>query len=262
MTLDRYNHSEAGDAARAEAPAPEERAAWLARRGVRRLIVAGAGLLIFAAPALAVTQPWSPAMSRPNIDKPVSTSAAPVASQARDALAVLRRPQAQADRDGAEPLLRTVGVGNQLDGVQTSDVRALPGRWALVPVTTARTGPASVASNQICITNGELIGCAPASGMKDHGTAVAMAAADRSTYAGLVPDGVTRVRFVPKRGSAVEGEVTSNFYTLTVPGTEPAQSVPAPPGYSGGRTIPGPTMPLDGSIELVDTSGRVVGPAG
>jgi hypothetical protein len=258
MMLYRFKHTKPQAPAPGASTAHDEGTAWPAPGGVRRLAIAAAALLTFATPALAVTHPWNPATARPNIDQPVAPSAIPVASAARNVLAVLRRPQTQEDRDKAGPLLRAVGMGNQLDGVQTSDIRVLPERWALVPVTTVRMGSESSASGQLCITDGEVIGCSAATGIADHGTAIATADVDGSTYTGLVPDGVSRVRFLPKEGPSVERDVTSNFYTLSVAATEPTQPVQAPPGYTGGRTIPGPTAPLQGSIEWLDATGKVV----
>jgi hypothetical protein len=95
-------------------PAPGYQPQGIARRsrpGARQLLLAGLALLVLAAPAAAILQPWDPQASRPGIDPPITSTHTPVVASATDVLAVLRRPQTAADRSAATPLIKTVGAG-------------------------------------------------------------------------------------------------------------------------------------------------------
>ncbi|MBJ7330661.1 MAG: hypothetical protein JHC95_12250 [Solirubrobacteraceae bacterium] len=176
-----------------------------------------------------------------------------------DTLAVLRREQTETDRSKAAPLLKA--IGDQVDGVQTAGIRSLSPGWALVPVKRVYTGPDQVSNDELCITNGALIACAPAAATNATGVALITANPKATKFRGLVPDKVTSVRFVPADGrKPTMGAVTSNFYSLMVAGGADPGRVKAPPGYKGGDTIPGPPMPLQGRIEWLNESGEAVGP--
>jgi hypothetical protein len=58
-------------------------------------------------------------------------------------------------------------------------------------------------------------------------------------------------------GAPVEVAVQSNFYALSVPEIAPPRRVEAPDGSS---TIPGPPMPIEGTLDWLDGDGRVIGP--
>jgi hypothetical protein len=228
--------------------------------GPRRGVVVGLAALAVAAPALAITQPWNPELSRPGIDDSVKTDSSPVSASAREALEVLRRPQTPEDRAKTAPLLTTVGAGNQVDGVQTASIRLLADGMALVPAKTVGTGPSTTSKDQLCLTDGKSITCGSANSVGTSGITGIAASRTRTRYTGLVPDGVARVRFTPRTGGVAEVAVSSNFYSLSVPQTAPPRMIDAPEGFDGPSRIPGPPMPVAGTIEWLDENGHVVGP--
>lgn len=227
----------------------------LRRRGLMALVA----VVVVAAPALAITEPWNPTIGRPNIDGPVTSDRSPVAAAATDVLAVLRRPQTAADRDGAAPLLKGI-VGSQIDRVQTASIRLLADGWALVPATAVQAAPGRSVGEQICFTNGRSTTCGSARGLSSTGIAGSEATATATTFTGLVPDGVARVRFVGRDGSTKEVAVASNFYELVVDEIAPPRMIDAPKGYDGPARIPGPPLPVAGVTEWLDANGTVVGP--
>lgn len=239
---------------------------WWRRRGP----LAGVLALLVAAPALAITQPWSPTLGRPGIDPPVTTDGSPVLAQAREVLAVLRRPQTAEEREQAAPLLRGI-VGGQVQGVQTDAIRALRDGWALVPARRVRNGPSSTAPDQLCVTDGTTIGCGAARTVRTLGVGGVGASSTATTFNGLVPDGVARVRFTAAGGRETGGSdppvsreaaVASNFYVLVVPQVAPPRTIDAPEGWEGPSRIPAPPTPVRGTITWLDAEGRVVGPRG
>jgi hypothetical protein len=259
----RRDEIDVGRLARSSRGRPASRSRGLAAswpRLGRRGLVVSLGVFAIAGPALAVVQPWSPVLSREGIDGPVSTDSTPVVAEARDALAVLRRPQSDEDRKTAGPLVAAVGMGNQIDGVQTDSIRALAAGWALVPAKRVKTGPAETSDDELCITDGQAIGCSPASAVREHGVGVRLATTTHTSLSGVVPDAVARVRFIPAEGTATEVPAESNFYSLSVPKTAPSPPVSAPAGYDGPSVIPGPPMPVGGTIQWLDRQGRVIGP--
>ena len=153
-------------------------------------------------------------------------------------------------------------MGNQIDGLKLDAVRALPHGWALAPADSLRSGPGKVTRDQICVTNGAVIGCSPAAGTAAHGTAIAQAVGSGSLFVGLVPDGVTEVRFVGIADGTTEAPVESNFYVLTVEGLAPPTKVPPPPESSDRALIEGPDTPVQGEVQWLDAKGNVVGPKG
>jgi hypothetical protein len=230
---------------------------WLGRRG----LVAAIAILLLAAPAVALVGPWHPILERSGVDRPVAVDSSAVSAQAPDALAVLRRPQTDDDRKRTAPLLTTVGAGNQVDRVQTDGIRSLADGWALVPAQSVKTGPSTTSGNALCLTNGRAIGCSPASSIRTQGVGLLSADSTHTSLAGVVPDAVARVRFRPATGTSVTAEVASNFFSLSVAQTAPSGTVKAPPGYSGPSTIPGPPMPVQGTLQWLDSDGQVIGPA-
>lgn len=243
-----------------EAPSRSRRLSFGRPRsiGVRRGLLVGFAALGLAAPALAVVQPWNPVLGRPSVDGPVASDSTQVARSAVDVLAVLRRPQSAQDRTDAAPRLQA--IGNQIDNVQTASIRALTGEWILVPANTVQTGSAQTTSEQLCITNGDVVACGPAATVSQSGVGLRGATKSGTTLVGLVPDGVARVRFTPATSKAVEVDVQSNFYAVSVPETAPAASVNAPKGYDGPTTIPGPPTPIEGTVDWLSNDGQVVGP--
>lgn len=230
------------------------------RFGPHRGVVVSLAALAIAAPALAITRPWNPVLSRTGIDGPVSTDPSPVISSARKALGVLRRPQTTEDRQRTAPLVKVIGAGNQVAGVQTEFIRSVADRWALVPAKSVTTGPSSTASDQLCLTDGTSIACGPASSVGTTGITALSATTTETRYAGLVPDGVARVRFTTKTGARETAEVASNFFSLNVSEVAPPRMIDAPPGFEGPSRIPGPPTPVAGTLQWLDRNGRVIGP--
>lgn len=247
-----------GDDLRAAVVARQQRGPVRKRRLRRSGLVALVGLAV-AAPALAVVQPWNPTLGRPGIDESVSTADQPVIPTAEKRFAILRRTQTATDRQEAAPLLGT--VAKEVSGVQTDSIRSLTPGWALVPVTAYRTAPDRSESDGLCITNGEAIACGSAAAASENGVSMTSAGSEGTRFTSLVPDGVARVRFTPDGGDPVEAVVSSNFVTIRVPDVQPEHLIPAPKGYDGPSMIPGPPLPVAGTVEWIDENGRVLGPA-
>lgn len=254
-----HRHS-VGDAA---ASRTERSRPWV--QGRRRVALIVFGTLAVAAPAAAVVAPWDPDLERAGVDRPVQTDDAPVARAAADSLAALRREQTADDRRAAAPLIKAIGMGNQVDRVQTAGIRAVAAGWALVPANAVTTGVDKSSSEQLCLTNGGTVGCSAAGDFAKNGIGILSAGPSETSLAGLVPDNVATVRFTSSTGTVVEAPTSNNFFKLSVPETAPSGSVTAPPGYEGPRdgpnTIPGPPMPISGTVQWLDKSGSSVGPA-
>lgn len=246
-----------GAAARPQASATRR----LVHSNRAKFALAGIVLLGGAAP-VAASQIWQPETARPNIDRPVASSSAPISAEGTSVLAVLRRPQTAQDRADAGSRLRAVGLGNQIEGLKLGAVRALPHSWALAPVDSVQVGPAKVAHDQLCITDGSIIGCSPAAGTAAHGTAITRAIGSQSQFVGIVPDGVARVRFLGTDGTTAEAPVEANFYSFSVDGLAPPRKVPPPPDSSQTAPVDGPATPAEGEIQWLDAGGGVVGPKG
>lgn len=111
--------------------------------------------------------------------------------------------------------------------------------------------------DQLCLTDGRTTTCQPADRVASRGVCVLAA----GTLAGLVPDGVHRVRFTPDGGTPIEMGVRSNFFTGSVLNRDQAPSVKAPAGNDVPSTAPAPPLrPLSGTLEWLDADGHVVGP--
>lgn len=228
-------------------------------RSVRRGVLVSVGVLAIATPALAIVQPWNPPLGRHGIDGPISADTSAVSPTARKAFAVVRRPQTTDDQTRAAPILRS-GITDRVDGVQTAAVRALPSGWILVPAQSVQSVPGRTQDAQLCIADGEAIACGDADDAATAGIEGSAASTTQTTRFGLVPDGVTHVRFTPSDGSsAVEATVSSNFYTLHI-GNGPIrrERMPAPEGYTRSKTIPPPPEPAGGTLDWLDQSGAVI----
>ena len=232
----------------------------LSRRTRRRGLFAAVAALVIAAPAAALVSPWNPTVGRPGIDEPiVPPSSAPVATDAKAALAILRREQTTADREAAAPLLRA--LGHPVGGVQLDGVRALGAGWILAPAEVVDVGR-EPSTNQLCMTNGEGIACGNAADADTRGVGMS-AANDRVTrVTGVVPDRVARVRFVTTNGTVAEVDARNNFYVLTVDETMPTRMIRGPkdPKYTGPEMLPSPPTPIGGTVQWLDAAGRVIGP--
>ncbi len=235
------------------------------RRTRRRKSVWAIGLAAFAiaTPAVAVMRPWEPELGRPAVDGPVTSSNAPVPKVAEDSLAVLRRPQTAADRANATPLLRVLTP--QFSGVQTDGVRSVADGWALVPVNAVQSADGSV-RDYLCLVDQSGTSCGAVSELNQQGVS-SMRVGDKigTQIAGVVPDGITTVRFTPADGGApLEAKVNaSNFFALSIPSAKTLPPADAPPEITqktGAKTVPGGFEPAHGTLEWLDADGRVQGP--
>lgn len=231
-----------------------QRASWRRRYAI---VGIAAAVTAIVAPALAVTQPWSPATSRPGIDPLIASDSSPLTSSATRSIGVLRRRQTEDDRTLSEPLLRTLGMGGQLDGVRLAGVRSVAAGWAMVPVKTVTVGPGVAKSDQICLTNGVLVGCASAAQIGQRGVALTTARNGETVFVGSVPDGVARVRVTDDTGDTFVQPAENNFYRVVVPKATSAASVTGPEG----QPIPAPDSPVSAKLEWLAADGSVVGPA-
>ena len=207
-------------------------------------------------PAAAGT--WTPTLGRPRLGITATIDHTPVAAPAVAALAVLRRPQSDRDRELAGPKLRS--VGNGVDGVQIEGVRALSEDYALVPV--RRFALEHDTGAGICLMGGAGAACAPVDSVAEHGVTQVAGGRTGTRYAGIVPDGIARVRFTPRGGQPIEAAVTGNFYELRYDATAPTRRIPAPKDWSGpvgdDGKIEFPRMPVHGVLEWLDASGNIV----
>lgn len=222
-------------------------------------VVAGLSLVIVV-PALAGVAPWQPTLRGP-ADGPVATDDSPVSAAAVNSLAPLRRAQTDQDRSDAAPLLTQIGAGNQLDGVQTSGIRSLAPGHALVPVKSLKMGAGKTSQDMMCLAQQDSVACGRDAQIPSKGMVSVSASYTTTTFAGVVPDGVTGIEFTSESGSTVKTDVASNFFTLKVPEAGTSAPTPVPPGYTGtAKTMPGPPLPAKGELHWLNSSGKVVGP--
>lgn len=228
-----------------------------ARLGRRGLILAGTSLVVIAPASVAIVQTWQPELTRPGIDQPVKTDDSPVDSDATSNIAVLRRDQTAADRTATAPLLKALGAGNQVDGVQVGAIRSVAPGWALVPVKSVRTSPTATTPDQLCLTNGTMIACSKASSVATTGLTMISSSSDGTRLTGIVPDGVERVRFTPaERGTLAEAPVGSNFFQIRVPQTR----APNPVQMPDGRGVTRGHLPADGVVTWLHSDGTQIAP--
>jgi hypothetical protein len=254
--LDRFGDQLRTAQAASIATPPGHHARRMSRRRAWIVVIV---VLAVAAPAVAVTRPWEPLLGRPAVDGGAPrASRAPVTAIARDSLSVLRRPQTEADRRLAQPLLRALNP--RTEGVQVAGIRALRSGYALIPVKSVEIAPGRRIEDALCLSDGASLGCHPAKRVPDTGIGMLSATKTQTRLWGVVPDGVARVRFEPVGHPPVETGVESNFFALRVNALAPARRVPAPEGYPGPATIPGPPTPVEAVIRWLDDAGRIVGP--
>ena len=209
-----------------------------------------------AEPAPSPTVTWTPKVGRPEQGLDASIDRSPVFRDARDVLAVLRRPQTARDRELAAPRLRH--TGGAVDGVQVDGVRALSKDYALVPVAKFK----GAGEPMLCVIGGGGAGCSPVSSLREHGVGVAAGGRKGTHLFGVVPDGVARVRFTPDGGSPKDSIVRENFYDIRVPEHAPETPLRPPKGWLGptdeNGMIPGPGGPASGAIEWFDAAGKLI----
>lgn len=259
--------------------APPPRAARRARLG---LIAVGA--VLTSGTALAATGVWSPPLGDDHRPHPTISATAVPADQAAT-LAVLRRPQAAADRGATVRQVLRFLDRRSVDGVRTDAVRLLSTAdrgYVLIPVV---KGTNHTAGGQLCLfavdvegsgfscfsTQQVLSGRAVLMSMQLADPTPAERAAFRkaakeahgksftvpgarprqqgpTTLAGLMPDGVSTVQTQTASG-VVRAPVAHNFFVLKVPLPRDATFAP--------RT--GPLRWLDAAGRQIGTSASPIG---
>jgi hypothetical protein len=198
-------------------------------RPTRRVAVALIALAV-AAPAVAATVAWRPLLGDGRSEGP-SASTAPAAENQRALLAVLRRPQQEADR-GAQSRYALSFLGSSVADVRTTEIRLLhvePDGRGIVLIPVGRYGilppdaPAMMrehrpsGSDGLCLfaadqDHGHLagggFGCYGTRELLDNKAAAGLG---HRVY-GLVPDGVARIQVVGRDGATLTADVNDNFY--------------------------------------------------
>lgn len=230
--------------ARAVAARARRRPWW---RRTPRGVVLGVGVAAATGTALAasgVLGPWRPELGNGDRARPTIAVASVPASQ-RAVLAVLRRPQTEADRaPGVRRVLRTLGR-REIDGIHTDAIRVLrrdaDGLTVLVPVDRAGParppGPAAPLRHVLCLmrsghagpkvigrrdgkpvlgTGGYSVGstCGDLELLRTAGLRFSVPGPDGYTSVGLVPDGVARVVLRLRGHRYVGGPVRDNLYEV------------------------------------------------
>jgi hypothetical protein len=194
---------------------------WLTRP-----VAVGLALTAFAGTAFAAVAIWTPLLGNPQYGyNPGAATSAPPEEQL-DALAVLRRPQTDADR-GALSQAALTYINNYTSGVRTAYVRLLGSvgseAFVLVPVaerlaTDTPTGSAPV-ENALCLyvsNTSPLFTHVACWSLAELIGGFAWAAFDGQFF-GLVPDGVTAATLSSATGPPVSAPVSDNFFALTLP---------------------------------------------
>lgn len=202
------------------------RGRWLARPVAIALAVAA-----FAGSAFAAVAIWTPLLGTTQYGyNPGAASTPPPADQLA-ALAVLRRPQSDADR-GALSQEALTYINDYTKGVRTAWVRLLATvdgeAFVLVPVeerdATASTGGAPSASaplrDALCVYAIATVGVFAINGAcwslseVDAGTA---SVAFENQFFGLAPDGVTEATLASPGVAPLSAPVAGNFFEIALP---------------------------------------------
>ncbi len=209
---------------------------WLTRP-----VAVGLALSAFAGTALAAVAIWTPLLGNPRYGyNPGAATSAPPQEQL-DALAVLRRPQTDADR-GALSRAALTYINDYTSGVRTPYVRLLASvgseAFVLVPVEERNASyvaggvPSESAPlrNALCVYASNLrlahtgVGCWS---LADVAAGRAAGTFDGQLF-GLAPDGTTAATLGPATGATLSAPVTNNFFDIALP----PSSAPPPPNAS------------------------------
>ncbi|HLW94701.1 MAG TPA: hypothetical protein VKS25_04925, partial [Solirubrobacteraceae bacterium] len=212
------------------------------RRGVRvrgrwvaRPVAIGLALAAFAGTALAAVAIWTPLLGTSQYGyNPGAATTAPPGDQLA-ALAVLRRPQTDADR-GALSQEALTYINDYTKGVRTAWVRLLATidgeAYVLVPVeerdATASTGGAPATSqplaNALCLYAIETVGVFEIEGgcwsLGDVYAGHAVLTYEEKFF-GLAPDGESTATLSAPGSPPLSTSVSSNFFDVALPETGP-----------------------------------------
>jgi hypothetical protein len=213
---------------------------WLTRPVAVGLILAACAGTAFAAVAI-----WTPLLGDPQYGyNPGAATTAPPADQLA-ALAVLRRPQTDADR-GALSAAALTYINNYTQGVRTAYVRLLDTvgseAFVLVPVeerdATAPAGTSPTASpslaNALCI----YVSGASAAHEDVACWSLADVLAGRAAgqfdgqFFGLAPDGVSTATLTSVGEPPLPTPVANNFFVFAIPSNGPPLTAPSV-GFTG-----------------------------
>jgi hypothetical protein len=204
------------------------RGRWLARP-----VAIALALVAFAGTALAAVAIWTPLLgtSQYGYNPGAATSSPPAAQLA--ALAVLRRPQTDADR-GALSQEALTYINDYTKGVRTAWVRLLATvdgeAFVLVPVeerdATASTGGAPVTSqplaDALCVYAIETVGVFEINGgcwsLGDVSAGRASQAFETQFF-GLAPDGAASATLSSPGAAPLSAPVRDNFFDISLPQT-------------------------------------------
>lgn len=167
-----------------------------------------------------------------------------------DQLRAAKLPRRRRWRTGAIAGLATLAVAAPVvaitapDRAPTLTASGLPDTYKLV-----REG------DQLCLDGpGSRLACLPEADAAEHGLTIIGGRGDSLRYAGVVPDTVARVRYVPQTGLAVETPVTGNFYTFVIDLEHTHVPHLVPPLTTG----PAANVPGIGKLEWLDARGAVI----
>jgi hypothetical protein len=199
-----------------------------------RPVAVGLALTAFAGTAFAAVAIWTPLLGNPQYGyNPGAASTAPPQAQL-DALAVLRRPQTDADR-GALSQAALTYINDYTTGVRTAYVRLLgtvgDNAFVLVPVEardhTDATGGAPIDSaplkNALCVYASNL--ATAHTGVRCWSLADVLAGHAAATFDGeffgLAPDGATAATLSSIGGASSSAPISNNFFALALPASAP-----------------------------------------
>jgi hypothetical protein len=222
--------------ARAIAARGARRPWWRSPRGIAWC---AAGAVAVSGSALAASTGWHPILGDSHRGHP-REARAPVPADQLAALAVLRRPQTDADRTRHVRFVLRLLAGGEISGVHVDGIRLLRTRpdGVTILVPTERVGrhdagyASSIRRRVLCILTS--VEVAPANGLTGAGQvcgttadlrAGAIRAATRTSRGwivnGLVPDGVARVVVRLRGHRSQSAPVRDNFYELNTGGALP-----------------------------------------
>lgn len=191
------------------------------RFGGSRVLAVGAACLAFAGTAVAASEIWNPGIGSETLSGPASVSSSPVPAEITNALGVLRREPAAADRGPAvEATLRKVASG---DGVRPESARYLgsESNGQAIVLFSAENVPAE----GLCLA--QPLGAGPASDCYSLSEILAGearitfgdASTDQYAVVGIVPDGVASVTL--EFGSADRTvPVEDNYFLAPLSGSQ------------------------------------------
>ncbi len=208
--------------------------------------LAFATVLVGGTAIAATTTSWVPVIGNDHAGHPAIATGPLPADQADAPLAVLRRPQDEADRGPqVQALLATLPV-HEMDGVHVDDIRLLADRsdGATVLIPLARVGAhdpgyaSSIRTDQLCLFYtsdvpgaagqlnwGQFCGSAADLVAGRIGGSSRDATDGHMHQIGLVPDGVATVQLTTRDGATITADVRNNAYDVPLdPGASPVVS--------------------------------------